>query len=160
MREMRRKDRLVTDAATIEACLDESVVLHVGFCDEGEVYVLPVNFSYVMEDGNCVLYFHGAKEGRKADLAAKTPKVGFEMECRVETILADTSCQFSQAFLSIIGNGVCSIVECQDEKKLALSRLMLKTSGRDDWEFPEAMLNSTGIYKIEVDEMSCKEHKA
>ena len=64
-REMRRQDRKVTDPVLIEACMKESICLHVGFNDEGEVYILPVNFGYVIEDGRYTLYFHGASAGRK-----------------------------------------------------------------------------------------------
>ena len=32
------------------------------------------------EDGEIVLYVHGAKAGKKMELIAKNPKVGFEMD--------------------------------------------------------------------------------
>lgn len=157
-REMRRQDRKVTDPALIEACMKESICLHVGFNDEGEVYILPVNFGYVIEDGRYTLYFHGASAGRKYDLAKNSPAVGIEMESRLVGVTADKACNFSQDFLSIIGNGICSIVEDENEKVKGLTALMTKISGRSDWEFPEAMLKNTTVFKVEVTELSCKEH--
>lgn len=156
--EMRRKDRQVTDTVTIESCMKESECMHVGFYDEGEVYVVPVNFGYLLEEGRYTLYFHGAKEGRKNGLAKEKPSVGFAMETRLISVQGEKACDYSQDFLSIIGNGLCSIVENEDEKKIGLAALMYKISGKNDWEFPENMLKNTAVYKIEVTEISCKEH--
>lgn len=158
MREMRRKDRQVTDLSKIELCLKESTCLHVGFYDEGEIYIVPVNFGYVMESDSFTLYFHGAKKGRKADLAAAKPSVGFEMETHTQLVTAEKACDFSQLYLSIVGNGVVSLLEDPAEKKAGLLAIMKKETGKTDWEFPEAMLNATAVFKLEVTGYSCKEH--
>ncbi|MFR9159268.1 MAG: pyridoxamine 5'-phosphate oxidase family protein [Ruthenibacterium lactatiformans] len=44
-----------------------------GFCDNGAVYIVPLNFGYAEENGKRVFYFHSAKSGRKLDLIAGTP---------------------------------------------------------------------------------------
>ena len=45
-----------------------------------------------------------------------------------------------------------------EEKKKALSLIMRQNTGKADWNFPEDMLGVTGIWKLEVEELSCKEH--
>jgi len=35
---------------------------------------------------------------------------------------------------------------------------MLHNTGKEDWEFPDAMLQAVGVFKVEVKTLSCKEH--
>ena len=65
---MRRKDREITDPEKIRAVIGECSVCRLGLADGKRVYVVPVNFGHVEQEGHHVLYFHGAKEGRKMDL--------------------------------------------------------------------------------------------
>ena len=55
MREMRRKDREVTDEARIDEIISRCNCCRIGFNDSGEVYIVPLNFGYVKQDGrrNC-----------------------------------------------------------------------------------------------------------
>jgi nitroimidazol reductase NimA-like FMN-containing flavoprotein (pyridoxamine 5'-phosphate oxidase superfamily) len=50
-------------------------------------------------------------------------------------------------------------VEEPEEKRKALSRIMAHNTGRENWEFPDGALNATCVYKLEVEELSCKEHE-
>ena len=58
---MRRKDRELTDGAEMDEILDKALVGHLGLCDEGEPYVLPMNFAVLKG----ALYLHCAREGRQ-----------------------------------------------------------------------------------------------
>ena len=70
---MRRNDREITDLREILRLMDRCDVVNLAFADNGEPYVVPVNFGYVSDgETKAVLYFHGAREGRKASLAEKT----------------------------------------------------------------------------------------
>ena len=62
---MRRKDREVTDAGKIREAIEASHCCRLGFYDEGEVYIVPMNFGYTEEEEKRIFYFHSAKEGRK-----------------------------------------------------------------------------------------------
>ena len=156
---MRRKDREVTDSAKIADIIDRCTCCRIGFNDEGEVYIVPLNFGCEIKDGAYVLYFHGAKEGRKIDLIRKSPKVGFEMDTNYELHTSDVACGCSAGFQSIIGSGVMSIVTDQDEKKHGLSLIMEHNAGKKDWTFNEKMLAAVCVFKLEVTKMSCKEHE-
>lgn len=155
---MRRKERQVTDPAVITECLQKSEYMNVAFYDNGDIYVVPVNFGYVIEDDTYTIYFHGAKAGRKAALALASPKVGFDMVSKAETVSADKACDFTEHFLSIIGQGNLTVLSDAEDKKAGLDAVMVKATGKT-WDYPEAMVNATNVYKIEVTELSCKKNK-
>ena len=155
---MRRKDILVTDISKIVECLDKSTALHVGISDSESTYVFPVNFGYELTDTSLTIYFHGAKQGRKAELAASSPNVGFCCETDTETLHSDTACGFTEHFLSIIGTGRLEILENDGDKISGLNAIMKKVSGKE-WEYPAEMLSMTNVYRITADEYSCKENR-
>lgn len=156
---MRRKDREVTDSMKIENIISQCTCCRIGFYDDGEVYIVPLNFGYEIKNNTYIFYFHGAKEGRKINLINKNPLVGFEMDTNYVLNEADLACGYSARFQSIIGNGVVSIVSEINEKKMGLSLLMEHSTGKRDWNFDEKMLNAATVFKLEVTRMSCKEHE-
>lgn len=155
---MRRKDREVTDPLRVADIISRCTCCRLGFYDDGEVYIVPLNFGYEREDDTYVFYFHGAKEGRKFELIQKSPDVGFEMDTNYALMTADLACNYSTQYQSIIGNGVLSIVSEPAEKKLGLSLIMEHNTGKQDWELDEKMLNTVIVFKLVVYKMSCKEH--
>ena len=58
---MRRSDREISEIHAIEKILAEASVCRLAMVDNGEPYILPLNYGY--RDGT--LYFHGAAHGRK-----------------------------------------------------------------------------------------------
>ena len=70
---MRRKDREVTDSQKIREIILSCRCCRLGFYDNGEVYIVPLDFGYYENNGRRVFYFHGAKEGRKYRLTEKSP---------------------------------------------------------------------------------------
>lgn len=153
---MRRKDREITDRTKIEAIMDRCSVCRIGFYDEGEIYIVPLNFGHVKEGEKDVLYFHGAKEGRKIDLAAKEPKVGFEMDGVYVLQQAEEACSFSAQYESIIGTGRLCLVEDPAEKRRGFTAIMKQSTGREDWNFPDAAIARTAVLRLDVETLSCK----
>ena len=156
---MRRTDREVTDPKRIADVISRCSCCRIGFYDDGEVYIVPLNFGYEIKDDTYILYFHGAKEGRKIDLIQKNPHVGFEMDTDYALNEADMACGYSARFQSSIGNGIVNIVSELEEKKRGLSLLMEHNTGKREWNFDEKMLNAVAIFKLVVSKMSCKEHQ-
>ena len=66
---MRRNDREITDNNVIEAFISKEQIIRIAFCDNGDIYIVPVNYGYINENGNYSFYFHGAKAGRKYELS-------------------------------------------------------------------------------------------
>lgn len=155
---MRRNDREVTNSAKIEDIIKRCTCCRIGFYDTGEVYIVPLNFGYEINDNTYVIYFHGAKEGRKIELIKKSPEVGFEMDTNYALQKADNACSYSACFQSIIGNGVMNIVEELDEKKHGLSLIMEHNTGKKEWDFNETRINAVTVFRLQVTQISCKEH--
>ena len=71
--EMRRSDRRIDDPSRIAEIVEGCDCLRIGFNDNGEVYIVPLNYGYESSGDSYRFYFHGAKEGRKVDLIASSP---------------------------------------------------------------------------------------
>lgn len=155
---VRRTDREIVEYKQILEIIEKCDCCRIGFYDGHEVYIVPLNFGYEFKEDKLILYFHGAKEGRKIDLIRKVVSVGFEMDTNYKLHKSDTACSHSARFDSIIGNGTISMIESITERKFALEKLMLKATHKVDWSFTEEMLNSVCIFKIEVTKLSCKRH--
>ena len=153
---MRRNDREITDGQMIESFIAKEKILRVGFCDNGEVYIVPVNYGYTLDNGKYTFYFHGASAGRKYELSKDSPSVGFEIDGGYELITAENACGHSAKFQSVIGNGRLLLVTDNAEKKNALNCIMKQASGKANWEYSGEMLDKTAIFKLEVSSMSCK----
>lgn len=155
---MRRKEREITDEHKIEALIAKTQIMRVGFLDEGEIYIVPVNYGYVKEDGKYIFYFHGAKAGRKYELSKNGPQVGFELDGSYGLITGELACEYSAEYESIVGNGKITLVEDAAEKELALNAVVKQASGKADWEYSEKMLSATAVFRMDVTKMSCKAH--
>ena len=143
---MRRTDREITDAEKITQIIQTCHCCRLGFCDNGAVYIVPLNF-------------HSAKSGRKLDLIAGAPSVGFELDVNYALVEGEEACRHTARFQSVIGTGRVSFVEEAAQKEAALQALMLHNTGKDGWTFSGAMLDSVRVFKLEVETLSCKEHE-
>lgn len=155
---MRRKDREILDTEKIKTMITSCQCCRLGLNDEGQVYIVPLNFGYTELDGVYTFYFHGAKEGRKIDLIRKNNNVGFELDTNYKLNISDVACGYSARFQSVIGTGKITFVTTKEEKNTALLEIMRHCTGKKEWEFSEDMLNSVCVFKLSVDELSCKEH--
>lgn len=156
---MRRKDREITDSAKIKEVIADCQCCRLAFCDREKPYIVPLSFGYTERDGKIVFYFHSAQEGRKIDLIRRTGYAGFEMDTHYKLNESETACGWSARFRSVIGGGRVSIVETEAEKREGLQVIMRHLTGKDQWEFEENMLKVVCVFKLEVEELSCKEHK-
>ena len=158
MRPMRRKDREITDPAKIGQILRRCQVCRLGLRDGERVYVVPVNFGLVERGGKRILYFHGAKEGRKADLIRQNGYACFEMDTGYRLQGGEQACDYTAAFQSVIGEGAAAEVEDPAEKELGLNAVMNQITGKDRWTYGPAMLEAVGVFRLEVETLTCKEH--
>jgi len=153
---MRRKDREITDSKIIKEFIDREQIIRIAFYDDGDIYIVPVNYGYVCDDGKHTFYFHGAKEGRKYELTKSAPNVGFEIDGNYKLIESDFACGYSANFQSVIGTGKLSLVNTNEEKIIGLNSLMKQTTGKDIWSYSDDMLDEAAVFKLSVDKMSCK----
>lgn len=160
MRAMRRSDRQVTDPAVIREIVAGCEVMRVAFNDpeEGDIYVVPVNFGFTEEDGEYTLYFHGAKAGRKADLGRKGGIVGFEMDRGYELRRDENPCDHTCMFESVIGSGEITFLEDDEEKIVGLAAVMRQISEKE-FQFPPEMVKATAVYRIKANYLTAKVHE-
>ena len=97
---MRRKEREVTDLNEIKDILTRAEVLRVALNNGDYPYLFPVNYGFVMDGAQLVLFFHGAKEGAKHAIIARDNKVTFEVDCGHALMqpLGEESCTSSFAY--------------------------------------------------------------
>ncbi len=155
---MRRSEREVTDSGRIDEIIMSCPCCRLGFYDEGEVYIVPLNFGYVHKEGKRIFYFHGANEGRKFRLMEKNPSVGFELDTHYALLEGDTACRYSARYQSVIGTGKVSLLTGTEEKKTALQAIMLHSAGKGEWDFSVQMLQNVCVFQLEAEKLSCKEH--
>ena len=153
---MRRNDREITDKTLIEQFIAKEQIIRIAFYDNGDLYIVPLNYGYTYENEKYVFYFHGAKAGRKYELSKASPNVGFEIDGAYELLEADAACDYSAKFQSVIGTGKLSIIEDDEEKIKGLNALMNHISGKAKWDYSKEMVDAVAVYRLEAEKLSCK----
>lgn len=153
---MRRNDREIKDKALIEQFIAKEQIIRIAFYDNGDLYIVPLNYGFIYENDKYVFYFHGAKAGRKFELSKSSPMVGFEIDGEYELLQADVACDYSAKFQSVIGTGRLSIIEDYEEKIKGLNALMNHISGKSEWDYSKNMVDAVAVFRLEVDKLSCK----
>ena len=160
MRTMRKIERQVTDSKAIRDIIAGCEVMRVAFNDpeEGDIYIVPVNYGFTEENGEYTLYFHGAKAGRKADLGRQGGIVGFEMDRGYELVEDENPCDHTCRYESVIGSGEITFLEDNEDKKVGLTAIMSQVSEKE-FTFPEEMVKATAVYRIKARNLSVKVHE-
>ena len=149
MRDMRRKDKEITDRPAIEAILQRNNICRLALFDEGYPYIVPLCYGY---ENGC-LYFHGFAGGTKLDLIARNPHVTFEVEEGLEVVTDPDPCEWSLKYRSVIGRGVAEILEAVAEKRAGLDVVVKAFAGRT-LEFPEQAMRAVTVVRIRVEELT------
>ena len=149
---MRRKDKQITDAAGLDAVFQAGSVCHLALEDGPAPYVVPLSYGY--EDG--VLYFHGAAEGKKLDLARKNPAAGFCISRELALVKGESACNWGVQFESVIGTGSLEILESAEEKRHALDVLMNHYGWQGPGEYSDKSLMATSVMALRIREVSGK----
>jgi len=157
MRPMRRKDRQRDEdfsLALIDGCTHGVMAVNTG---EDTPYCLPLSF---VRDGRS-LYFHGAKEGRKADLLRQAPRVCITFVGRDDPTYVTESNNYTTMFASAIVTGTAVEVTDEGEKIAALRLLCQKVlphamTGDNFQRAVAASLPATALWRIDMDHISGK----
>ena len=122
--------------------------------------IIPMNFVFI----NDIIYMHSHIRGEKLENIKRNGKVGFEVDRSLEFLpsyffdptdasLADT------LYISVVMKGICTIIENNEEKTLALIALMKKYQPEGGYEpmNPEMeVLNEVAVIKITPNTMRGK----
>ncbi len=148
---MRRTDKEITSRAEIEDILKRGRVCHLGLCDKGIPYVVPVNYGYA--DGS--LYVHSAREGKKIEILRSNNTVSFNVCIDERLIQSATACTWTMKYCSVTGSGKAYLVESREEKNEAL-RLIVSHYSAGEYQLDSAMVDRVLIIKVRVDKLSGK----
>lgn len=148
---MRKKEREIKDRKAIDGIIERCRVCHLAMCDDGQPYIIPLNFGY---DG-CFLYFHAALEGRKIDIIKRNNRVGFEFDILHDIVTAQRACDWGAEYESVVGSGTAEIVDDLDAKKEALEYIM-RQYGSVLKDFSNEIMKKTLILRVQILEISGK----
>lgn len=148
---LRRKDKEITDINQIGKIIKKATVCRLGLVDNGEPYVVPVNFGF---EGNAI-YFHSALEGRKIEIIRKNSKVCFEIDTGVGIGKSEKS-NCAVKYRSVIGTGRIHILEGDEEKIHGLKAIMRQCAG-GEYEFSAEKLGTVLVAKVSIEGVTGKQ---
>ena len=148
---MRRADREISDKTEIEEILGRARVCHLGLCDKGVPYVVPMNYGYM---GN-TLYFHCAPSGRKLDILRENSCVSFAVYIEERLVESGTACKWTMKYRSVMGTGKASQISSQNEKERALQIIMRHYSSLD-YDIDRTQADRVAIIKVAIETLSGK----
>ncbi|HOS93801.1 MAG TPA: pyridoxamine 5'-phosphate oxidase family protein [Armatimonadota bacterium] len=142
-----------TDARqAMERILASQSVGHLGLTDAGEVYVVPLNYTY----SRGRILFHCALEGRKLDMIRANPRVCFEVSCQGAEPLPHGGDPCDTPFESVICWGTARIVEDLSERRAILDEFQMRFEkpGGPREPVPMARVERCGAVEIAVSRMT------
>ena len=149
---MRRSDKEIKDPREIDALLQAAPVCRIAMASGGHPYIVPVSFA--VDGGH--LYFHCAKSGKKIDMLRDNASVCFEVDMPGDLVRGEKACAWGMKYKSVIGFGQAYFIEEAREKRKALDILMKKYSGRDSFEYADA-LDKVCVIGVRIETLSGKE---
>lgn len=155
---MRRKDREITDTEKIFEIMQKCDCCRIGLVDNGEAYIVPMNFGIEKDENGMILYFHSAKIGRKISLLPYQVTVAFEMDTGHGLQKDDIACEYSYFYQSVMGKGKMTILQNVEEKAVGLASVIKHYAPHIAPHFENSVLNGTCVFKLSVTEITCKSH--
>ncbi len=144
------------DRATVDAILDEALVCHVGFVQDGQPYVIPTLHARV----GTTLYLHGSAASRMLKtLRAEGVPVCVTVSLLDGLVLARSAFHHSVNYRSVVVLGEAREVTDPDEKDAALRALVEQVAaGRSAVVRPPSPLElrATMVLAVPIDEASAK----
>jgi hypothetical protein len=143
------------DQETVYRILDEALICHVGFVEDGQPFVIPINFARL---GDSIL-LHGAKASRLLRHVEAGNPVCVEATIVDGLVLARSVFHHSVNYRSVVLFGTGRVVDDEEEKRAALEAI---TEHLIPGRWKEARLpnrkemNATLVVSIRIEEASAK----
>src|SRR6202008_480329 len=154
-RVVREPERGVYDRETIYGLLDEAFICHVGFCVDGQPFVIPT--SYGRKDAN--LYIHGSAASRMLRQLREGVAVCVTVTLLDGLVLARSVFNHSMNYRSVVVLGKATLVDDPEEKLEALRLLsehILPGRWADSRQPNERELKQTSVLRVPIEEFSAK----
>lgn len=143
------------DRATIEAILDEALVCHLAFVQDGQPYAIPTLHARVGDR----LYVHGSSASRAVRVLGGGAPVGVTVTLVDGLVLARSVFEHSVEYRSVVVLGTATLVDDRAEKLAALQAFTEKLlPGRwAEARQPSGKeLKATAVLWLPLDEASAK----
>jgi uncharacterized protein len=150
---VRRAEKEITDKQVILEILDKAEICRLGLVENGEAYIVPVNFAH--EAG--ILYIHSAPAGRKMEILRKNNLVTFEIEGPREIIPDKTPCDWTSKYRCLMGRGIVTISDDPVMKKKTLDLLMRKFGAEGPLEYKESSFSKMAALTLSIGSISGKQ---
>ena len=154
-RVQRTKARASYDRESIHAILDAGLIAHVGFCTNGQPFVIPMLYA---RDGDALL-LHGSIASRLiTELGAGVPAC-ISVTLVDGLVLARSHFHHSVNYRSVVAFGIAKLVTDADEKVAALARFVdAIIAGRAAESRPPDRneLAATNVLRFEIEDASAK----
>jgi len=148
---MRRANKEVKELEELHAIIRKARVLHLGLCDDGAPYVVPLNFGF---DGEFI-YFHCAHEGRKLDILSRNNRVCATLVADDEIVPAPRACKWTSRFRCVMAFGRAEVAADAREKLHALETIMAHYSS-ERHNFDPRDVDRVTIVKITIERINGK----
>jgi nitroimidazol reductase NimA-like FMN-containing flavoprotein (pyridoxamine 5'-phosphate oxidase superfamily) len=151
----RHPDRAVYEADLIGAILDEALICHVGFVDDGAPVVIPTIHARI----GGALYLHGSPASRMLTNLSAGAEVCVTATLLDGLVLARSLFHHSMNYRSAVIFGRSAVVTDRDEKNRALRAIVDHVvSGRTEDARPPNTneLSATLVLRVDIDEASAK----
>jgi uncharacterized protein len=151
----RKSGRGSYDRELVHSILDEALICHVGFVEDGQPYVIPTIHARVGE----TLFLHGARANRTLKALADGIPCCVTVTLVDELVLARAALHHSLNYRSVMVLGTAREVSDPEEKERALRAVVEHIApGRpDEIRGPDAAdLKSTKLLSMEIEEASAK----
>lgn len=156
---MRRKDKEIIDINEIIKIIDNNKVCRLALSENGQPYIVPLNYGYLFDNNILTLYFHSAGEGKKVEIIKKNNRACFEIDSGGELEIGENPCRYSYKFESVIGFGKITLLNSINEKINGLNKLMEHQTGqKGTFNFDPKIVEQIIVYKIVADEFTGKEN--
>ncbi|HST84457.1 MAG TPA: pyridoxamine 5'-phosphate oxidase family protein [Kineosporiaceae bacterium] len=151
----RRSDHARYDAQAINSLLDESLICHVGYVDDGDPIVVPMIHTRIDE----TLYLHTAAGSRLAQLAAEGTRLCVTVSLLEGLVLARSQVGHNVNYRSVVARGTGSLVSDEAEKQTVTAAVVEHlVAGRSRHSRPPtaAELAAIGLVRMTLDDVSLK----
>jgi nitroimidazol reductase NimA-like FMN-containing flavoprotein (pyridoxamine 5'-phosphate oxidase superfamily) len=152
---MRRSDREVNNAVSIESIISNSDVCRVAFADNNTPYIVVMNFGYEGGENPC-LWFHCANEGRKLEMIKKNNYVCFEMDTDHKIYGGEKGCDWGMNYSSVVGYGNITVISDPSARKAGLDCIMKHYGGDQKFTYDDKVMARTTILRLDITEMTGK----
>ena len=149
---MRRADREIKSFSILLDTFQSLPTGHLAMIDEENPYGVTMNYlAEPSQDESVVLFFHGAKTGRKAEILARNPRVYFFAERdggAKENVRPDGMRSVTSFYISVAGEGVMEAVNDPSEKRRILIAMANKFTATPFESIPDAVVEMTAVWKL------------